>query len=43
VAHLEEAKKLTERAACSYFRRVGLTKKAIEKQKSARAELQTFE
>ncbi len=39
LAHLEEAKKLTKQAACSFFRRGGLTKKAIERQQNARAEL----
>ncbi len=39
VAHLEEAKRLAERAASSLFARRGLTERAIQEQKEARARL----
>ena len=39
VAHLQRAKELTEKAACSFFRRRGLTQQAIDEQRNARAQL----
>jgi hypothetical protein len=39
VAHLQMAKELTEKAACSFFRRRGLTQQAIDEQRNARAQL----
>lgn len=39
VAHLQKAKKLAEKAACSFFRRHGLTQQAIDEQRNARAQL----
>ena len=39
VAHLKRAKELTEKAACSFFRRGSLTTRAIEEQRSARRQL----
>ena len=39
VAHLQRAKELTEKAACSFFRRRGLTQQAVDEQRNARAQL----
>ncbi len=39
VAHLQKAKELAEKAACSIFRRRGLTQQAIDEQRNARAQL----
>jgi len=39
VAHLQKAKELAEKAACSFFRRRGLTEQAIDEQRNARAQL----
>jgi len=39
VAHLKRAKELTEKAACSFFRRGSLAKEAIEEQQKARRQL----
>jgi hypothetical protein len=39
VAHLQKAKELAEKAACSFFRRRGLTQQAIIEEQNARAQL----
>jgi len=39
VAHLKRAKELAEKAACSFFRRGSLAKRAIEEQQEARRQL----
>jgi mono/diheme cytochrome c family protein len=39
VAHLQKAEELAEKAACSIFRRRGLTQQAIDEQRNARAQL----
>jgi len=39
VDHLQKAKELAEKAACSFFRRHGLTQQAIDEQRNARAQL----
>jgi mono/diheme cytochrome c family protein len=39
VAHLHKAKELAEKAACSFFRRRGLTQQAIIEEQNARAQL----
>jgi hypothetical protein len=39
VGHLQKAKELAEKAACSFFRRRGLTQQAIDEQRNARAQL----